>query len=183
VSKVLFRGVVGRAVQVQKVLQVTVQQLLSLAGATRCAVQVEKVLQVVQVAVQQLLSLAGAAECCCCSGLGESCCPCCHVLQRVVAVQALERAAVHAVRCCRVLLLSKCCPAAAGAVQVAVHAVQQVGIRCYGSAIGRDLLLERSVELLSSRCCPRLGEVQNPPFGSVLKQFLDSPPCGPAWAS
>jgi hypothetical protein len=68
----------------------------------------------------------GAAECCCCSGLGESCCPCCQVLQSVVAVQALGRAVVHAVRCCRVLLLSKCCPTAAGAA----GAVQQVGIRC-----------------------------------------------------
>ncbi len=51
-------------VQVQKVLQVAVQQLLFLAGAARRAVQVQKVLQVVQVAVQQLQSLAGAAECC-----------------------------------------------------------------------------------------------------------------------
>ncbi|XP_062147858.1 transcription factor WER-like [Alnus glutinosa] len=47
VSKVLSGGAVGRAVQVQKVLQVTVQQLLSLAGAARRAVQVQKVLQVV----------------------------------------------------------------------------------------------------------------------------------------
>jgi hypothetical protein len=122
VSKVLSGGAAGIAVQVQKVLQVTVQQLLSLAGAARRAVQVQKVLQVVQVAVQQLLSLAGAAECSCCSGLGESCCPCCQVLQSVVAI--------HAVRCCRVLLLSKCCPAAVGAVQVVVHAVEQVGIWC-----------------------------------------------------
>jgi hypothetical protein len=51
VSKVLSGGAARRAVQVQKVLQVTVQQLLSLAGAARRAVQVQKVLQVVQVAV------------------------------------------------------------------------------------------------------------------------------------
>jgi hypothetical protein len=76
---VLSGGAAGRAVQVQKVLQVTVQQLLSLAGAARRAVQVQKVLQVIQVAVQQLLSmLSGAAECCCCpaswdSVLGECC--------------------------------------------------------------------------------------------------------------
>jgi hypothetical protein len=106
---VLSGGAAGRAVQVQKVLLITVQQLLSLAGAARRAVQVQKVLQVVQVAVQQ-------------------------VLQSVVVVQALGRAAVHAVKCCRVLLLSRpwgellsmlsgaaeccCCPSAVQQLQV-----------------------------------------------------------------
>jgi hypothetical protein len=58
---------------------------------------------------------AAAVPCRCC----QACCPsakdvagragCCplQVLQSVVAVQALGRAVVHAVKCCRVLLLSR----------------------------------------------------------------------------
>jgi hypothetical protein len=48
VSKVLSGGAAGRAVQVQKVLQVAVQQLLFLASAARRAVQVQKSVVAVQ---------------------------------------------------------------------------------------------------------------------------------------
>jgi hypothetical protein len=58
VSKVLSGGAAGRAVQVQKVLQVAVQQLLFLAGAARRVVQVQKSV----VAVQSLGRAAGAAD-------------------------------------------------------------------------------------------------------------------------
>jgi hypothetical protein len=104
------------AVQVQKVLQVAVQQLLFLAGAARRAVQVQKSVVAVQSlgrAAGEECRAAGAAECCLawrccrlCRLLSSSCCP----LQVLSGVEVLSSS------------WSRCyqaCPSAAGAaVQV-----------------------------------------------------------------
>jgi hypothetical protein len=105
--------------------------------------------------------LSKCRRCCrSCRLLSSSCCPL-QVLQSVVVVQALGRAAVHVVRCCRVLLLSKCYPAAAGAAGTVQVAVQQLGSWC---GEGR-VLLPTCMSCLEWKwcCCPAaLGRAESP---------------------
>jgi len=98
---------------------------------------------------------AAAVPCRCC----QACCPSAEgVAGRAGCCLA---AAVHVVRCCRVLLLSKCYPAAAGAAGTVQVAVQQLGSWC---GEGR-VLLPTCMSCLEWKwcCCPAaLGRAESP---------------------
>jgi len=103
--------------------------------------------------------LSKCRRCCrSCRLLSSSCCPL-QVLQSIVAVQALGRAVVHAVKCCRVLLLSRpwgellsmlsgaaeccCCPSATQQLQV---------LQVLSKLLSSSLVLGVEKE---GYCCPR----------------------------